>query len=115
MKTAVKRQTFGTVSGAWDALRSIKAGETPSREVLDWLSAAIDRCDQNDPKQLLRELGLSVHGRRRTVNPDVIAKAVSDLVKGGASIMVACEMASKRIGCSAHAAYRWHRAIGSTL
>jgi hypothetical protein len=106
---------FGTVTETWEALRGIsksrKLGQYPDIDTLNWLASGIDRCKKNDPAQLLRELGLLIHGRHRSVNPDLVADRVNELIKSGSSIMQAAEQAASEIGCSVHAAYRWHRQV----
>ena len=104
-----------TVSESWLALRSLsetlKKNKMPSKIQINWFSSAIDRCKEDDPTQLIRELGLLVQGRRLTVNPHKVAERVSELIAAGLSIMAASEQAAEEIGCSAHAAYRWHRKV----
>lgn len=119
-KDSVEREFFrkrgyvyGTTAEAWEALRSIaastKRGQFPSLDVLHWLTAAIERTEEDDPKQLIRELGLYVMGRRRKVDPDEIAARVEVLKNSGSSIMDACVQAGKEFGCATKTAYRWHR------
>lgn len=104
---------FGTVDESWLALHVIaeafRKGEAPDPMVMEWFAAAVDRCPENDPVQLVRELGLYVHGRRRKVDPDLVARRVQQLITGGASIMAACEQAAEELGCASKTAYRWHR------
>lgn len=104
-----------TVSESWQALRSLtetlKKNKMPSKIQIMWFSSAVDRCKEDDPTQLIRELGLLVQGRHRTVNPAQVAERVSELIASGLSIMAASEQAAEEIGCSSHAAYRWHRKV----
>lgn len=105
---------FGTVNEAWDALRgladALKNNRSPTLEQTGWLVSAVERCKEDDEAQLLRELGLVVMGRRRTVSPDVVSARVIELVKSGGSIMASCEQAAEEIGCTPKTAHRWYRA-----
>lgn len=112
-KFAARGYRFGTVAEGWDALRSIpaalKAGKYPDMTTLNWLAAAVERCNENDARQLIRELGLFIHGRHRIVDPEEIAVRIEELKKGGSSVMAACEIAAEEFGCATKTAYRWHR------
>lgn len=111
---------FGTIEESWAALRGIAAalknGQTPTDGQSRWFVSAIQRCKANDESQLLRELGLVTRGRRRTVNPDVVSGRVAELIKGGSSIMAACEQASEELGCTTKTAHRWYKqGLGSSF
>lgn len=103
------------VKSRWDALRelsaTIKAGGKPNLETLDWIASAVDGCKSENPRQLLRELGLCVHGRPGVVVPSDVATRVEELKVAGNSIMQACALAGEEYGCSDDTAYRWHRRV----
>lgn len=104
---------YGTLNESWEALRSIseatRHGKFPPVDAMHWLAAAVQRTVEDDPKQLIRELGLYVMGRRRLVDPDEIAARVEELKNSGSSIMDASEIAAREFGCATKTAYRWHR------
>lgn len=104
---------YGTINESWDALRGIaqalKHNKYPIAEHRGWLVSAVERCKEDDEMQLLRELGLIVRGRRRTVNPDAVSGRVAELVKSGSSIMAACKQASDELGCTTKTAHRWYK------
>ena len=104
---------YGTPGESWQAVRrlalSLDKSEIPAPDLMDWFAAAVDRCPEDDPMQLVRELGLMVRDKRPTVNAEVVAKRVNELIKGGSSIMGACEQAADELGCAAKTAHHWHR------
>lgn len=104
---------YGTINESWEALREIaqalKLNKYPLAEHRGWLVSAVERCKEDDEMQLLRELGLVVRGRRRTVNPDAVSGRVAELVKSGSSIMAACKQASDELGCTTKTAHRWYK------
>jgi len=104
---------YGTPGEAWDAVRrlavSLDQSKLPSPDVMEWFSAAVERCQEDDPVQLVRELGLMVRGKRPTVNAEVVSKRVNELIKSGSSIMGACEQVAEEFGCAAKTAHHWYR------
>lgn len=104
----------GTVKESWAALRHIatssRKGFAPHPNVAEWFAEALDRCNEGDALQLVRELGLYVHGRRRVVNPVSVVQRVDELRAAGSAIMAACAITAKEFGCSHKTVHRWHRA-----
>lgn len=105
---------FMTVTESWQALRglaeTLKKNKMPNKVQINWFASAVERCKDDDEAQLLRELGLVMMGRTRTVNPKAVSGRVAELVASGSSIMAACEQASKEMGCTMKTAHRWYKA-----
>ncbi|MBU3656894.1 MAG: hypothetical protein FGM35_02510 [Rhodocyclaceae bacterium] len=85
-------------------------GATPPKAAAKWFAEAVTHSRSRDPLQLVRDLGLYVHGRRRVANVERLTELVNKLIQSGNSIMHACELAAARMGCSTKTAYRWYRA-----
>lgn len=99
------------VKDKWLKLRclsaAVKAGDPVSAETLRWIADAIDATSGNDPKDLIRSLGLYVHGRHRKFDTDSVRAEVAALIAAGSSIMTACERVADAHGCSVKTVYRW--------
>lgn len=103
---------FGTVNESWDAVRelahSLEEGKLPSSRLIEWYTAAVERCNGNDATDLVRQLGLFVHGRHRKVDPETVVTKVNALINSGSSIMAACGLVADELGCSLKTVHRWY-------
>lgn len=104
---------FGTSWESWDALAeltdALANGEDTPPAVTLWFVAAMSRMDKQDPRELVRQLGLVEMGRARLVNKFQISKKMVELVDGeGLTKADAARRCAVEFGCSTSTALHWY-------
>lgn len=104
---------FGTPQESWDAINrmcdAIEIGEPVPPDVGLWFLNAVNQMRNEDPRELLRQLGLIVHGRSRVVNKFDICERMVELVdKEGQKKSDAARSCAAEFGCSTSTALHWY-------
>lgn len=104
---------FGTPEQSWAALHAIAQAivseqTVPSHAGL-WLVNALNKTTEQDPQDLLRNLGLIARGRSKVVNKYDVSDRMAALIDGGMVKEHAAKQVAQEFDCSRATALHWYR------
>ena len=105
---------FGSSQDSWKAVLEmadhIEAGEPIPETLSLWFLNALNKTKKEDPKELMRQLGLIERGTTRKFNRYDIAAKMIELVEGEGLIKAeAARHCAEEFGCHPETALMWYR------